>query len=229
MQMANDSDLKKFAANQYKGLSFDQLNTLYDAERDRRSMDYEEYFGDMDLSEEQKEQRTDSAEKFQQIFEGLLSLVFYLYQDDAYDYTEAILGTQEAYMGLLAGISVSDYYRDAHVPNTVNSIVNTMLTNPEDPFNFSIDRAIMIAENEANSMWNDAEFEEAVRSGKKSKTWDAIIDKATRDWHREMNGVTKPIMEPFDVAGEFMMFPRDESLGASGGNIVNCRCSVTYS
>ena len=229
MQMAKDSDLKKFAANHYKGLNFDQLNTLYDAERDRKSMDYEEYFGDMDLTDEQKTQRTDSAKKFQTIFEGLLALVFYLYQDDAYDYTEAIYGTQEAYLGILAGVSVSDYYREAHVPNTVNSIVNTMLTYPDDPFNFSIDRAIMIAENEANSMWNDAEFEEALQAGKKRKTWNTIIDKSTRDWHREMNSVSKPITEPFDVAGEFMMFPRDESLGASGGNIVNCRCSVTYS
>ena len=229
MQMAKDSDLKKFAANHYKGLSFDQLNTLYDAEHDRASMDYDEYFGDMDLSDEQKEQRINTAEELEDVFKILLSLVFYLYVEEAYDYTEAIAEAQDAYSDILAGASVSDYYRDAHVPNTVNSIVNTMLANPENPFNFSIDRAILIAENEANSMWNDAEFEDALRSGKTRKTWNTIIDKSTRDWHREMNGVSKPIMEPFDVAGEFMMFPRDESLGASGGNIVNCRCSATYS
>lgn len=229
MQMAEKGILKEFAEDRYQGLSFDQLNTLYDASHDRRSMDYEEYFGDMYLSEEQKEQRVDTAEKLEDVFKVLLSLVFYLYTEESYAYTDAIAEAQDAYRDILAGAAVSDYYREVHVPNTINGVVNTMLTDPENPFNFSIDRAIMIAENEANSMWNDAEFEEALRAGKKNKTWHTIIDKTTRDWHREMNGVTKPITEPFDVDGEFMMFPHDESLGASGGNIVNCRCSATYS
>ena len=229
MLMVKESDLQKFASNRYKGLTFDQLNILYDAEHKRMSMDYEEFFGDMDISEQQKERRVDTAEKLEDVFMVLLSLVFYLYVDEAFDYTDAIAEAQDAYMNIMAGASVSDYYTDAHVPNTINGVVNTMLANPENPFNFSFDRAILIAENEANSMWNDAEFEEALRSGKTQKTWHAILDKRTRDWHAEVNGQTKPITEPFDVAGEYMQFPRDESLGASGGNIVNCRCSATYS
>lgn len=229
MQMVKDSDLDKFASNNYKGLSFDQLNILYDSEHDRRSMDFDNYFGDMYLSEEQKSQRIESADKLLAAFESLLSLVFYLYQDNAYDYTEAISETQEAYNVLLAGVLVSDYFREVHVPNVVNGVVNTMLANPEDPFNFSLDRAILIAENEANSVWNDAEYEEALRSGKKRKTWHAIIDKGTRDWHREANGQTKPITEPFEVGGDLMQYPRSESLGAGAENIVNCRCSATYS
>ena len=144
-------------------------------------------------------------------------------------FSEAIAEAQEAYQDILAGADVSDYYREVHVPNAVNGVVNTMLQNPDNPFNFSVDRAIMIAENEANSIWNDAEYEEALRSGKKRKTWHTIIDKRTRGGHAEVNGQTKQITEPFEVNGELLQFPRDESLGASGGNIVNCRCSVTYS
>ena len=227
--MAKNSELSAFASNRYKGLSFDQLNALYDAEHDRMSMDYDEYFGDMDLSDEQKDRRKDSAEDLEEVFEVLLALVLYLYMEEAYDYSEAIAEAQEAYQDILAGADVSDYYREVHVPNAVNGVVNTMLQNPDNPFNFSVDRAIMIAENEANSIWNDAEYEEALRSGKKRKTWHTIIDKRTRDWHAEVNGQTKQITEPFEVNGELLQFPRDESLGASGGNIVNCRCSVTYS
>jgi uncharacterized protein with gpF-like domain len=227
--MAKNSELSAFASNRYKGLSFDQLNALYDAEHDRMSMDYDEYFGDMDLSDEQKDRRRDSAEDLEEVFEVLLALVLYLYMEEAYDYSEAIAEAQEAYQDILAGADVSDYYREVHVPNAVNGVVNTMLQNPDNPFNFSVDRAIMIAENEANSIWNDAEYEEALRSGKKRKTWHTIIDKRTRDWHAEVNGQTKQITEPFEVNGELLQFPRDESLGASGGNIVNCRCSVTYS
>ena len=227
--MAKNSELSAFASNRYKGLSFDQLNALYDAEHDRMSMDYDEYFGDMDLSDEQKDRRKDSAEDLEDVFEVLLALVLYLYMEEAYDYSSAITEAQEAYQDILAGADVSDYYREVHVPNAVNGVVNTMLQNPDNPFNFSVDRAIMIAENEANSIWNDAEYEEALRSGKKRKTWHTIIDKRTRDWHAEVNGQTKQITEPFEVNGELLQFPRDESLGASGGNIVNCRCSVTYS
>ena len=229
MRMAEKKLLDDFAKRRYRGLSFDEMNVLYDEDHERMSMDYDEYFGDMDLSEEQKEKRKESAEELEDVFKVLLALVFYLYMEEAYDYTSAIMEAQEAYNEILAGANVSDYYVDIHVPNALNSIVSTMLNNPENPFNFSIDRAILIAENEANSMWNDAEYVEALRSGKKRKTWHTIIDKRTRDWHAEVNGQTKQITEPFVVSGELMQFPRDESLGASGGNIVNCRCSASYS
>lgn len=224
-----ESVLKGFAAKRYKGLTFDQLNILYDDERDRQSMSYEQYFGEMHLSDRQKEQRQRSAEELEDVFIGLLALVFYFYVGEAFDYTEAIQEAQTKYNDVLAGTGVSDYYREVHVPNTVVGVVNTMLTNPEDPYNFSIDRATMIAENEANSMWNDAEYEEAVRSGRTMHTWNAIIDKETRDAHRDANGQSKSIFEPFEVDGELMMYPRDESLGANAGNIVNCRCSASYS
>lgn len=224
--MAKNSDLSAFASNRYKGLSFDQLNALYDAEHDRMSMDYDEYFGDMDLSDEQKDRRKDSAEDLEEVFEVLLALVLYLYMEEAYDYSEAIAEAQEAYQDILAGADVSDYYREVHVPNAVNSVVNTMLQNPDNPFNFSVDRAIMIAENEANSIWNDAEYEEALKSGKKYKTWHTIIDKRTRATHREINGKTIPIREYFVVGNSLMLFPKDSS--ASDEEVVNCRCSLTY-
>lgn len=227
MQMADL--LKEYAADRYRGLSFDQLNTLYDASRDRRSMDYKDYFGEMYLSDSQKEQRIDTAQRLEDVFKVLLGLVFYYYTEGEYEYADAIAEAQDAYRNILAGAAVSDYYTSIHIPDAVNGVVNTMLANPEDPFNFSLDRAILIAENEANSVWNDAEYEEALRSGKKRKTWHAIIDKGTRDWHREANGQTKPITEPFEVGGDLMQYPRDESLGAGGENIVNCRCSATYS
>ena len=227
--MAKKTILDELASRQYKGLTFDELNALYDDENDPMSMDYDEYFDDMDLTEPQKEKRKNTAEEIERVFRDLLALVFYLYVEGAYDYTEAIMEAQTAYVDVLKDIDVSDYFSVAHVPNAVTSVVNTMLTNPGNPFNFTIDRAILIAENEANSIWNDAEYEEALKSGKKRKTWHTILDKRTRDWHAEVNWQTKPITEPFEVNGELLQFPRDESLGASGGNIVNCRCSVTYS
>ncbi len=44
--------------------------------------------------------------------------------------------------------------------------------------------------------------------------------------HAVMNGVQVKYEDTFSVQGQQMRFPADSSLGASAGNIVNCRCSV---
>lgn len=56
------------------------------------------------------------------------------------------------------------------------------------------------------------------------KEWLAAIDKRTRDWHRDLNGVKKPIDEPFHNDFGDIMFPGDPS--ADGANVYNCRCSM---
>jgi hypothetical protein len=33
-----------------------------------------------------------------------------------------------------------------------------------------------------------------------------------------------PVTDPFEVGGEQLMYPGDDSLGASAGNIINCQC-----
>ena len=60
------------------------------------------------------------------------------------------------------------------------------------------------------------------------KFWVATSGIRTRLWHAEVNGQRRDLDEPFDVDGEELMFPGDTSLGASGKNVVNCRCAVTY-
>lgn len=231
--MAEKTALDEAVERQYKGLSFDELNALYDDEKDHISTDYDEWFGDMDLAEVQKQERKETAEELERIFRDLLAFVFYLYVEGAYEYAEAMTEAQQQYLALLDkasqnGVNVSDYYRNIHVPVKVSEVVNTMLEHPENPWNFTIDRAMAIAENEANSMWNNADFQEALASGKTRKMWDAIIDGKTRDWHAEANGQTKPILEPFEVNGELLQHPMDDSYGATGGNINNCRCAAKY-
>ena len=65
----------------------------------------------------------------------------------------------------------------------------------------------------------------------KLKSWHSIIDNRTRRGkfdHVKPNGQLRHIHEPFSVSGEYLRFPSDTSLGASLGNIINCRCSVMY-
>ena len=57
------------------------------------------------------------------------------------------------------------------------------------------------------------------------KEWLATSDARTRDWHNELDGVTKPVGEPFENAIGKIMFPGDPS--ADGANVYNCRCSMS--
>lgn len=63
------------------------------------------------------------------------------------------------------------------------------------------------------------------------KTWVASRAGSTREWHKDANGQTVGIDEPFLVKNgkgreEQLMFPRDSS--GSADNTINCRCVVKY-
>ena len=61
------------------------------------------------------------------------------------------------------------------------------------------------------------------------KRWIATGDERTRDEHLAADGQEVPNDEPFEVGGELMMYPGDESYGASGWNTINCRCrSISF-
>lgn len=59
------------------------------------------------------------------------------------------------------------------------------------------------------------------------KTWVATLDKRTRHWHRELDGVTIPIDEPFENEYGEIMYPGDPD--ADGANVYNCRCTLISS
>lgn len=56
------------------------------------------------------------------------------------------------------------------------------------------------------------------------KTWITMLDPKVRDMHISAHGQKKPILRPFVVGGELLMEPKDTKLGASLGNVINCRC-----
>ena len=59
------------------------------------------------------------------------------------------------------------------------------------------------------------------------KTWLATLDTRTRHWHRQLDGVTIPLDEPFENDMGKIMFPGDAT--ADGANIYNCRCRLNTS
>lgn len=100
-------------------------------------------------------------------------------------------------------------------------------------------RSQTLVNTETQSAAESAKFAEAevlsgVEPGRRQdsdtwKRWTTVGDNHVRAIHKTANGQMRKLNEPFLVAGEYLMHPGDASLGASIGNLANCRCIVTYS
>lgn len=58
-----------------------------------------------------------------------------------------------------------------------------------------------------------------------TKEWVTVGDSRVRDEHRAADGQIQRVGDPYNVGFELLMRPGDTSLGASLGNVINCRCS----
>lgn len=96
-------------------------------------------------------------------------------------------------------------------------------------------RGETIARYESMSAFNAADYESlhqvletgAVREQDIKREWDDSADNRVRHTHREMNGQTVGLNEPFVSPSEArLMYPTDSSLGAPTKEIIGCRCRV---
>lgn len=92
----------------------------------------------------------------------------------------------------------------------------------------SRDRAMLIAENEANAFYNYEDYREAKLEGKTQKTWITELDDKVRLTHTLVEGKTVDIDGLFFVGDSLMRFPKDTYYDPSPKETVNCRCSVLY-
>lgn len=98
-------------------------------------------------------------------------------------------------------------------------------------------RGETIGRTEALSALNKSEYEATRQALAKSdlpleaakKVWDSAGDGRVRHTHREMDGQTVGIDEPFvSPSGARLMHPHDTSLNAPGAEVIDCRCKVRY-
>lgn len=207
-------------------LSFDELNQL---NKVVRSMPFEKYFGEMDIQPEQKQERIRLADGFAEEFLFILAWVFYTMGSRTVYTGELIPMFKEAYSNALSDsgekITVD---LEEYIENMSSEMAKSTVNHLDDPYFVSEDRAKYLAENESNTIWNMQDFSDAKDSGRRFKKWLAILDERTRATHAFADGQEQPIELPFDVGGFYMMFPKDDSMGAPSSEIINCRCSVAY-
>lgn len=117
-------------------------------------------------------------------------------------------------------------YEDNYIPTLAKEVIDTTTRHLDDDYYFSQERALLVAQNEANTVYNHKDYADAVKSGKKYKRWVTENDERVRPAHEEVNYTKIPINEMFHVGDDDMRFPHDWN--ASPDNIVNCRCTCEY-
>lgn len=199
----------------------DELNEL-----GSQIIDYEEYFGEMELTKEEKEKRIELARQFEILF--LFFLLAYSKQQKI-DYESMIY---EKYIAIALEFLKQDKvpaYVDDYARRLADDVVSTTREHDGEEFYTSTERGMLISANEANALGNYNQQTQAIKAGMKYKTWITEKDNKVRHTHREVDNVKIGIFESFQVGDSLMMFPKDASLGASMEEIAGCRCVAKYS
>lgn len=211
----------------FSEITYEELNQMIE---NPRSEDFDTYFDSMEITESEKEKRKSLAEKLRDYFLPILILLFTMQQYGVeIDWEEIRIRIEIGYKKAIDGVIDLDDYMKRHITNFSYDVVDSTQEHQTDPYYYSIDRSILIAENESNAAFSQQEFSNAIKSGKTKKQWIDVRDKRERETHRKVGRTIKPINEPFMVGNSLMMFARDsETFGAEAKEIVNCRCTTKY-
>lgn len=205
--------------------SFDELNRLVGY---KRSMPIDKFFDEMRISKSQKQLRKDLAERLNDEFDYVMAYMFYLQANGipiaSTDIVSEITGRYRDAVGLLIPI---DLYVANRIAKTAYEVTDATIRHPDDPYFYSLDRSRLIAENESNTLYSYDEFNEEAQNAR-YKQWLTIMDGKERESHAEVNETIIPIDEPFELQGGYAMFPRDDSMGISDEELINCRCSLDF-
>lgn len=208
-------------------VKFDELNVLF--ANNRRSIPYDQYFGEMDLTEEQKKKRIEFSEKCEEIILFIFSLYVVMAEYNYVNRQYIVNQLKAKYSNLIVEYMAIDDYIDQYIGDFSEKTIETTINHAEDEYYTSKDRAINISENEALTVLNNSDYKEAIRAGKTKKKWVDIKDKRERETHLEVGCTVLPITEPFLVGDSLMQYPHDAlTYGASAEEICNCRCTIKY-
>lgn len=205
---------------------FDELSDI--SEENMRSIPYDEYFDEMDLTEDEKKKRKQFSREFEDVMLFIFALFSVMRQYDYINKQYIIGQLQSRYSEIVLKYMEIDKYLDDYISDFAIETVETTIKYIDDPFYLSNDRCILISENEANGIFNYGEFSEAIKAGKTRKQWVDIRDKKERETHKEVGGTVIPIEDTFIVGNSLMLFPKDTSLGAEMKELANCRCTIKY-
>lgn len=202
-------------------LKIDEVNRL-------RSVPYDKYFGVMDITPSQKKKRKEFSERLEDVILDVLMLISTMRSYSKVDNELAVMQLKQGYIDAAVSVgAVSDDYLENLALLFALSFIETTFEHEGDEWYISNDRAKYNAENEANTVLNYSEYRYALDHFK-YKTWHTEADERVRPTHIPLEGEKIPINELFVVGESLMRFPKDTEYAAPE-EIVNCRCSITFS
>ena len=191
-------------------MKFDVINRL------------ERYFDVMELPQEEKKKRVELGDDLFDAFYFVLSMMAIDKDIDKDFYVESLRGR------------VTDAFKDADVRyeeeylnKMTEEIIDTTLRHLDEDYYFSEERALLIAENETNTSFNNYDYVTAKENGAAYKTWLTEGDEKVRTAHADVDFERIPIDDYFYVGGDRMRYPHDY-LNGSPENLINCRCTCKY-
>lgn len=199
----------------------------YDELYATEKIEYETYFGEMDLDDKEKEDRIALAKQLEPIF----LYFFYMFMEgnsNADDYRGYLSENYKRIAVSFIKARESTAYLNSYIDEITDGIVDATLNHEGTEYYTSLSRAMNIAANEANTIGNYRQYTQMVKQGYKYKMWVAMRDDKVRHSHIAANGDKVGIFDSFHVGNSEMSFPRDASLGAGAEEIVNCRCTLKY-
>ena len=199
---------------------YDELNELVGM---NRSEEYSDYFEVMDLSDADKENRIELAEKLGNNFLLILAFLFTMQQYQSINWETIRTRFENAYRDALDGVIILDEYLDSYIRQFSYDVTESTQSHVDDPYYYSMDRSRLMAENESNTAWNYSDFQSAIQIGCTRKQWIDIRDRRERETHRAVGGTIKPINEPLSkrhfIWREFI---RNRELQVLHSILLNC-------
>lgn len=204
---------------------FDELNAPV---KYNRSIPFETYFGEMELTEEQKKKRISVAEELGELMLFLFALIATMLETDSIDRNYILIQVNQRYLHIVRKYVDVDEYTENYIRQFSSTFLQTTIDNIEDAWYLSNDRAVFISENESNNVVSHDEYVKAVKSGKTQKQWITMRDKRVRHTHMVLDSKIIGIRDTFKVGNSYMNFPRDEEFFPDPQEVISCRCSIKY-
>lgn len=204
---------------------FDELNAPMQF---KRSEPFETYFGDMDLTDKEKEKRIQVAEDLDDLMLFLFALISLMRESNSIDKDYIALQINNRYTEILQRYMGIDKYLKDYIRHFSDTFIQTTFGNIDNEWYLSADRSKFIAENESNNVFSHDEYVEALKDGKTKKRWITMKDKRVRHSHRKLDERILEISDQFVVGDSLMNFPRDEEFLPNPSQVVSCRCSIKY-
>lgn len=190
-----------------------------------------DYFDVMEISEKEKEKRVEASKDFRNAMLFLFTLISVAYEYGYFSIDYVLMQFRNEFANVVVKYVDSTPFIEKYFEKATRDIVQTTIDHfdpSQKTFWDSDDRAIIVAENESNSILNYDQLQKAKEKGYTMKEWRTERDSRVRKTHRNVDGKRIPIDDYFVFPDCVGLFPHDE-LNLSDSELANCRCTLKFS